>query len=53
MGRKKKNNGIEEKAVKLWRSGRYKSYSAIARVLRTYPKLVERAVKAEEGKNDV
>lgn len=42
------NKELNERVVKLWLSGRYKSYSAIARLCRTYPKLVSRAVNAHK-----
>lgn len=39
-----KNEELNERIRKAWASGRYKSYSALARVFRTYPKKVQRAV---------
>lgn len=35
----------DQKIANLWNTGRYKSYSALARVMRTYPKAVQRAVQ--------
>jgi len=43
--RGKKNLPQTEKIQKLWATGRYKSFSSLARMLKTYPKAVERAVK--------
>jgi len=43
--RGKENIELNERIRKAWATGRYKSYSALARVYKTYPKLVERAVK--------
>lgn len=43
--RGKKNQKLNGRIVELWNTGRYKSYSSLARVLHTYPKAVERAIK--------
>lgn len=43
--RGKENKELKCRIRKAWQTGRYKSYSALARVFRTYPKMVERAVK--------
>jgi len=40
-----KNAKLNKRIVELWNTGRYKSYSSLARVMHTYPKAVERAVK--------
>lgn len=43
--RSAKSLELDERIRKAWATGRYKSYSALARLFRTYPKKVERAVK--------
>lgn len=43
-----KNEELNERIRKAWATGRYRSFSALARVFRTYPKKVERAVKMQE-----
>jgi len=35
----------DKKLSDAWKTGRYKSYSALARVYRTYPQAVRRAVQ--------
>ena len=44
------NQKLYSRIVELWNTGRYKSYSALARMLHTYPKAVERAVKKANSK---
>jgi len=39
------NTDRTAKIQKAWLTGRYKSFSSLARALHTYPKAVERAVK--------
>jgi hypothetical protein len=46
------NKGLNDRIVKQWQAGRYKSYSAPARVFRVYPKMVERAIKYYENHNN-
>ena len=46
--RGKENTRLNNRIVELWRTGRYKSYSSLARILHTYPKAVERAVKKDD-----
>jgi len=48
--RGKKNEKLNNRIVELWNTGRYKSYSSLARMLRLYPKAVERAVKKANNK---
>jgi len=44
--RGKENKELNNRIVELWKTGRYKSYSSLARVLHIkHPKIVERAVK--------
>jgi len=40
-----KSEELDERIRKAWATGRYKSYSALARLFRTYPKKIERAIK--------
>jgi len=47
--RGKENIKLNTRVVELWQTGRYKSFSSLARMLRTYPKAVERAVKKAGG----
>ena len=43
--RGKENVKLNKRIAELWATGRYKSFSSLARMLGTYPKAVERAVK--------
>ena len=45
------NEKLYDRIADLWATGRYKSYSSLARMLRTYPKAVERAVKRAQNNN--
>jgi len=47
------NKQLNDKIRKLWATGRYKSYSSLARMLKTYPKAVERAIKKGMKKETV
>ncbi len=44
------NKERNEKIVHLWKTGRYKSFSALSRMLHIkHPKIVERAVKKAQA----
>ena len=38
------NIELNDRIRKAWATGRYKSYSALARIFRTYPNKIKRAV---------
>jgi len=44
------NEKLYNRIAELWSTGRYKSYSSLARMMRVYPKMVERAVKRANNK---
>jgi len=46
---KTKNEKLNRRIAELWQTGRYKSFSSLARMLGSYPKAVERAVKKAGG----
>jgi hypothetical protein len=41
----KEDKELNERIRKAWATGRYKTYSALARVFRTYPKKIIRAIE--------
>lgn len=47
----KENKELNERIVKLWKTGKYHSYSSLARLMHIkHSKIVERAVKRDMAK---
>jgi O6-methylguanine-DNA--protein-cysteine methyltransferase len=44
-GKMQRNIDRDDKLAKAWSTGKYKSYSSLARAYKTYPKAVQRAVQ--------
>jgi len=49
MARGIENPELNERIRKAWSTGRYKTYSSLAKVFRTYPNKIKRAVEAVEN----
>jgi len=53
MARPEKDKELNDRIRKAWATGRYKTHSALARIFRTYPNKITRAVRKQEELKEV